>query len=145
MKIGIITFNSAHNYGAVLQVWALQKKLHDEGHQVEVINYRPSVIDRVYQIFEPKRISGNELVNRGCHKLQFIKAKMTNSSKAKRYKKFEKFIREVLPSTKPYHSYEALKNAEFDYDLMITGSDQVWNGNITKGINGAYFLALGDE
>ena len=145
MKIGIITFNSAHNYGAVLQVWALQKKLHDEGHQVEVINYRPSVIDRVYQIFEPKRISGNELVNRGCHKLQFIKAKMTNSSKAKRYKKFEKFIREVLPSTKPYHSYEALKNAEFDYDLMITGSDQVWNGNITKGINGAYFLAFGDE
>lgn len=145
MKIGIITFNSAHNYGAVLQVWALQKKLHDEGHQVEVINYRPSVIDRVYQIFEPKKISGNELVNRGCHKLQFIKARMTNASKAKRYKKFERFIREVLPSTRPYHSYEALKNAQFDYDLLITGSDQVWNGNITKGINGAYFLAFGDE
>lgn len=145
MKIGIITFNSAHNYGAVLQVWALQKKLHDEGHQVEVINYRPSVIDRVYQIFEPKKLGGNELVNRGCHKLQFIKARMTNASKAKRYKKFERFIREVLPSTRPYHSYEALKNAQFDYDLMITGSDQVWNGNITKGINGAYFLAFGDE
>ena len=30
MKIGIITFNSAHNYGAVLQVWALQEKLKRE-------------------------------------------------------------------------------------------------------------------
>lgn len=144
MKIGIITFNSAHNYGAVLQVWALQERLREEGHQVEVINYRPDAIDKVYQIFVPKRISGNDLVNRGCHKLQFMKAKLINGEKAKRYKKFEKFIREELPTTKPYHTYEALKHASFDYDMMITGSDQVWNGNITKGINGAYFLGFGD-
>ena len=38
MKIGIITFNSAHNYGAVLQVWALQEKLKSEGYIIEAID-----------------------------------------------------------------------------------------------------------
>ncbi len=145
MKIGIITFNSAHNYGAVLQVWALQEKLKNEGHQVEVINYRIPAIDNLYQVYVPRWISNNSMVNRVCHKLQYMKARVRTPEKSKRYKKFEKFIREVLPSTRPYHSYEALRNAQFDYDLLITGSDQVWNGNITRGISGAYFLAFGDE
>lgn len=145
MKIGIITFNSAHNYGAVLQVWALQEKLKSEGHEVEVINYRNPAVDKLYQVFVPKRIFENALLNRGCHKLQYIKAKIKDSSKAKRYKKFEAFIRDVLPSTKPYHTLKALRNAEFDYDIMITGSDQVWNGSLSGGINGAYFLDFGDK
>lgn len=145
MKIGIITFNSAHNYGAVLQVWALQEKLKSEGHQVEVINYRIPAIDNLYQVYVPRWISGNSMVNRACHKLQYMKARVRVPEKAVRYKKFEDFINDVLPTTVPYHSYEALKNATFDYDILITGSDQVWNGNITRGINGAYFLAFGDE
>ncbi len=145
MKVGIITFNSAHNYGAVLQVWALQEKLKSEGHQVEVINYRIPAIDNLYQVYVPRWISGNSMVNRACHKLQYMKARVRIPEKSKRYKKFENFINNVLPTTVPYHSYEALKNAKFDYDLMITGSDQVWNGNITRGISGAYFLAFGDE
>jgi len=145
MKVGIITFNSAHNYGAVLQVWALQEKLKSEGHQVEVINYRIPAIDNLYQVYVPRWISKNSMVNRVCHKLQYMKARVRIPEKSKRYKKFENFINHVLPTTVPYHNYEALKNAKFDYDLLITGSDQVWNGNITRGISGAYFLAFGDE
>ena len=116
MKIGIITFNSAHNYGAVLQVWALQEKLKNEGHQMEVINYRIPAIDNLYQVYVPRWISNNSMVNRVCHKLQYMKARVRTPEKSKRYKKFEKFIREVLPSTRPYHSYEALRNAQFDYE-----------------------------
>lgn len=145
MKIGIITFNSAHNYGAVLQVWALQEKLKNEGHKVEVINYRIPAIDNLYQVYVPRWISKNSMVNRVCHKLQYMKARVRIPEKSKRYKKFEDFINNVLPTTRPYHSYESLRYAQFDYDLLITGSDQVWNGNITRGISGAYFLAFGDE
>ena len=92
MKIGIITFNSAHNYGAVLQVWALQEKLKSEGHQVEVINYRIPAIDNLYQVYVPRWISGNSMVNRACHKLQYMKARVRIPAKAVRYKKFENFI-----------------------------------------------------
>ena len=38
MKIGIITFHTANNYGAVLQCYALSEILKGKGYQVELIN-----------------------------------------------------------------------------------------------------------
>ena len=45
MKIGILTFHWATNYGAVLQCYALQTYLESLGHKVNVINYKPSFFD----------------------------------------------------------------------------------------------------
>ncbi|THC83060.1 hypothetical protein E7X23_22975 [Bacteroides fragilis] len=42
MKIGILTFHDAHNYGAMLQCYALQQFLFKKGYNVEVIDYRPA-------------------------------------------------------------------------------------------------------
>ena len=39
MKIGILTFHYAHNYGAMLQAYALSMKLRSLGHCVEIIDY----------------------------------------------------------------------------------------------------------
>ena len=104
MKIGIITFNSAHNYGAVLQVWALQEKLKSKGHDVEVINYRIPSIDNLYRVYAPKKVCRFQFVNNGIHQLQWIHAWLNNSHKAVRYKKFEHFINNVLPTTITFHS-----------------------------------------
>ena len=145
MKIGIITFNSAHNYGAVLQVWALQEKLKCKGHKVEVINYRIPSIDNLYRVYVPKRICKVSWVNKGIHQLQWIHAWMNDRYKAVRYKKFEYFINHVLPTTKPYYSYDELLKANMNYDILITGSDQVWNGKYTRGLSAAYFLSFGKE
>lgn len=41
MKIGIITFHAAHNYGSMLQAYALQTFLERQGHTVEIVNFRP--------------------------------------------------------------------------------------------------------
>ena len=40
MKIGILTFHGAHNYGSVLQAYALSTWLKDQGHDVQIINLR---------------------------------------------------------------------------------------------------------
>lgn len=45
MKIGILTFHWATNYGAVLQCYALQIYLEAMGHEVHVINYKPRLYD----------------------------------------------------------------------------------------------------
>lgn len=37
-KVGILTFQRASNYGAALQMYALQKKIRDLGHDAEVID-----------------------------------------------------------------------------------------------------------
>ena len=38
MKIGIITFHRANNFGAVLQCYALQETLRHLGYEAEVID-----------------------------------------------------------------------------------------------------------
>ena len=41
MKIGLITYNRAHSYGAVLQCYATNKKLQDLEVEFETIDYNP--------------------------------------------------------------------------------------------------------
>ena len=60
MKIGILTFHNALNYGAVLQCYALQHYLQEKGHDVEVIDYRIPFIEEQKQFF-----SKTELRRRG--------------------------------------------------------------------------------
>ena len=39
MKIALLTFHNAYNYGAALQAYSLQKYLSEQGYEVEYINY----------------------------------------------------------------------------------------------------------
>lgn len=50
MKTGVVTFHSAHNYGATLQAWALQKAIKKLGVTPCIVNYHPEVIDRLYTV-----------------------------------------------------------------------------------------------
>lgn len=51
MKIGILTFHRAINYGAVLQAYALQRHLENQNVEVDVIDYRSEVIEESYRLF----------------------------------------------------------------------------------------------
>lgn len=151
MKIGIITFQSAHNYGAVLQAWALQEYLKQQGHEVEIVNLRLPVIDKVYRLtYKTKtEICGNKFVNRlvneAYYQLRATYSCHKNPGKREKYQKFERFINYELPVTKAFYSYQELVNADLHYDAMIAGSDQIWNASMMKGINPAYFLQFGNK
>lgn len=142
MKVGIMTINSAHNYGCMLQAWALQEYIEKQGINAEIINYRLPVIDRLYQ---PINVNKKLAKVKDKKKLR-VKFYLKFSEKGKRasikYKKFEHFIANELHTTRPFTSYEELKESGIgnEYDMLITGSDQVWNGSITGGLNKAYFL-----
>ena len=45
MKIGILTFHWATNYGAILQAYCLQEYLTSQGHDVTIVNYKPKQYD----------------------------------------------------------------------------------------------------
>ncbi|SFR56876.1 polysaccharide pyruvyl transferase family protein [Anaeromicropila populeti] len=144
MKIGIVTFNSAHNYGAVLQAWALQEYLKSEGHSPSIINYRIFDIDKLYRLYKPKNPYKKPVLNDLVHRAQEFKARLRDKNKYKKYKKFEHFINHTLYTTNPVKNYGQLLKEEFDYDVMIAGSDQIWNGVFTK-MNPGYFLAFGND
>lgn len=151
MKIGIITFHSAHNYGAVLQAWSLQEYLKQQGHIVEVINLRLPVIDKLYRLtYRTKRqICSlqvvNEMVNALYYKVRCASYRLSDPAKSEKYRKFERFINKELPLTEEYTNSKALRQAHLKYDALIAGSDQIWNGNMMKGIDPAYFLEFANK
>ena len=144
MKAGIVTFNSAHNYGAVLQVFAMQEYLKSLGLEVDVINYRPKEIDNVYKLYNVKR-KGPKLV-RGLRKVKkFFSMNINQKWKVEKSKNFEYFINNVLHTTKPYKTLPEIQKDFLQYDVLIAGSDQIWNTEITKGFKPAYFLEFGNK
>ena len=116
MKIGIITFHWAANYGAVLQGYALQEKLTKKGNKVSIINYYP------------KRFKKNYLNALLTKHIRQIPARIREIEKEKNIAPFRK---RYLNMTKYYSSSEKLKNAEFLFDAYICGSDQIWNESFT--------------
>lgn len=50
-KIGILTFQHAVNYGAALQMYALQKTVKNLGAEAEIIDYECPCIAEVYEAF----------------------------------------------------------------------------------------------
>ena len=144
MKAGIITFNSAHNYGAVLQAYAMQEYLKSLGLEVEVINFRPKEIDNVYKLYSIKR-KGNKIV-RGLKKLKkMVLVNVSQRWKIDKSKNFEYFINNVLNTTKAYNTLPELQKDFPQYDILIAGSDQIWNTELTKGFKPVYFLEFGNK
>lgn len=144
MKAGIVTFNSAHNYGAVLQVYAMQEYLKSLGIDVDVINYRPKEIDNVYKLYNVRR--KDPRIIRGIKKVKKIaKVNLFERWRLEKRKNFEDFIKNVLHTTKPYKTLKDIQQDFLQYDILIAGSDQIWNTDLTKGFKPAYFLEFGNK
>lgn len=119
-KVGILTFHSADNYGSVLQTFALQKFLELEyGIASEVIDYIPKGQEQLYRLFvpvkTPKNIIGNLLKIPLFHLFE------------KRRKSFQSFRCRLRISEKLYQTEDDFTTISDKYDMIIVGSDQVWN------------------
>lgn len=134
MKIGIVTFHASHNYGSMLQAWALQMFLTKQGHEVEFINYRSSYQKKMYfKAFE----WGNMNAWKSSLKRLFLYPSSFEGLNKKWYL-FETFLQNELHHTKEYNTIEQLYQAKLDYELVIVGSDQIWNTD-TRECTEAYF------
>ncbi|WMJ89817.1 polysaccharide pyruvyl transferase family protein [Anaerocolumna sp. MB42-C2] len=132
MKAGVITFHSAHNFGATLQTWALQKVLKNYKIETSVINYHPSIIDDLYN-----PLKGKYGLDR---KIAKLKLRYKNPRSLQRYHNYTSFIKKNLNLLGDFTTYEELKAADLGLDAYIVGSDQVWNSEHIGGFDPAYFL-----
>ena len=122
MKIDIITIHCMHNPGSVFQAYALQKYLSNK-YDTTIIDYRPDYL----------------FTENSYWKLAFKKIVFRKDYKSRSHK-FESFITREMKLSKCYKSYAELKNANFDADVYMTGSDQLWNSDYQCGNDGAYYL-----
>lgn len=136
MKIGIITFHRAENFGAVMQCYALQTYLLQQGHDVQVIDYRYKKIERGYHVFNPSLIFA-EKGNKISQIRNYLGRLKTWRKRIYKKRQYSDFRKKYLQQTAPSHT---IKKYEKDFEAIIVGSDQVWNTILTGGIDSAYFL-----
>lgn len=129
MKTAILTFQFAHNYGALLQAYALKQYLKSHDLEGEIAPYYPDWAQSEYAISPfAKGISFRRRVRLAS---QYWKRKGQSEV-------FDKFISEELDAGDTFSSELELKKWLETHECVICGSDQIWNNNIT-GNGGAYF------
>lgn len=134
MKIGILTFHNAINYGAVLQCYSLQEVLRVRGHEVDVIDYRNSFVEDYAKLipFVPM-LEEKGLFNKAKFLLKNIKL---YRKKCIIRKVFDSFVNNRLNLSCRISSLSDLSDK---YDCIVFGSDQIWNPKICGGFDIAYY------
>lgn len=130
MKIGILTFHRAYNYGAVLQCYALQETLKAKGHDVFVIDYRQPAIEKNRKLFDIKYFYRNK-----SHIGNIIRYLFNIPRTRNEHKRIDCFVKKYLSLTVPCHEYDIPKG----FDAYIIGSDQLWNFDHTAGMDNVYW------
>ncbi len=121
MRIGILTFHRSENYGSVLQAYSLCRALNklNPENEIEIIDYSNEHQRELYSVFlrnnSPKNIAKN------------ARSLLNISQLSKRSSGFDDFINLLPLSSEKFESDGELKNHKSEYDLVICGSDQIWN------------------
>ena len=132
MKIGIITFHRVLNYGAVLQTYALQRCIKKLGYECVVIDYHKLEFEEEYRNLKIKKLGLRDIY----HTLKCWMVK-------KKDKAFLDFIAQNLQLSVACVTERELKLAVEDCDILLTGSDQVFN-YITTHDDWHYYLDFVD-
>lgn len=140
MRIGILTFHFAHNYGAMLQSYALTKFLNKNSSlNAELIDYRlPFIYDAyerksLYKTYLWYRSNGESLI-KSLIKTPYKYHNERNKSVS--WGRFESFLEKDLTKSPRIFKKEQINNK---YDIIICGSDQIWNTELTGGFIDLYF------
>lgn len=128
MKIGIMTYHRSINYGAVMQSFALSRRLSEiKNVEVEIIDYMSLKMDIYYKLFTlyrgrngfwhfRERFEMYHAFRRGINQLPLSKGRLVTDNASK----FYRYIQDR-------------------YDIIIVGSDAVWNYE-KRGLPNPYFL-----
>ena len=131
-SIGIMTFLHNNNYGSSLQAYALQRVIREMGFEAEHLDYRPDQMEKIRNLM----MSGNspKLILEGIRKRSVQAGQAGARAKNRAIPEF--YAREMKLSP-PCRNRRELRKVSEKYDLLLCGSDQIWN---PVWLNPAYFL-----
>jgi hypothetical protein len=136
MKVGIITIHNHHNYGAVLQAYALNRTVRHLGHQCQTIDC--DMDPESGRVFRWTRYPGAMIPN------LYI---ALNKNACKRHdRRFRDFGQQHIPRTEiKYDTLEQMIDSPPRFEAYITGSDQVWRPSLLeRKIGEAFHLSFAD-
>lgn len=141
MKIHTITSHDVYNYGASLQAYALMRYLQDTGNEVSIIDYKPDYSKARYNFWyiSPQyRWRKNPLL-RFCACLVLAPKRFYTY---RRKKAFDTFKSKYFHLTQRFSTLAELEQAQWDAQMFITGSDQIWNTDHENGKDPANYLSF---
>ncbi|MDD3615294.1 MAG: polysaccharide pyruvyl transferase family protein [Lachnospiraceae bacterium] len=127
-KIGIITFHNSYNCGSMMESYAIQTVIQRLGYEVEIINFSSKGQQEIYSV----RFKNNSIKNILKNIILLPHEKRIKNNN----RQYEEFKNKYFNLSKEYHqSSEIIEK----YDIVIAGSDQIWNITIDD-YDDAYFL-----
>lgn len=146
--VGILTFQWADNYGGLLQCYALQRYLDERDCDTQVINYWPdhALSNRatslglcsVFKQFgiipkiNVRQLTKNILLGR----VLSTKVKTENMDRFR-----NTYVLKHVAGEKVYINRNQLEPDMGKFNVLLCGSDQIWNPNLTGGdFDPCYFL-----
>lgn len=121
MRVGIVTFQHANNYGALLQAYALQRSVKQLNQQCDIITYESGYIEAPYSFSQLKRKGFKAwvvgIIGYVCY--------LPRKKKCNAFRKNMTYSRKV--------NRKDVSDLNDEYDIFIAGSDQVWNYKLTGG------------
>lgn len=122
MKVGILTYHRAENYGALLQAYAMMTYLRSLGHDVLFVDYWPQYHDDYFKLFPWSQIKKRKHIKK---LLFFLKLVIWIRPRYVRKKNLTRFMYEHLGLSE-YPVYNESSGHTERFDAVVYGSDQIW-------------------
>ena len=132
MKIGILTYHRAENYGALLQAYAMRTYLQQLGHEVEFVDYWPKYHSDYFKIFSLDDFWKSSLKGKVARLGRLV---LVGHKLRRRKRVMLQFIHEQLGLPVQPRLEDRTAVSEL-YDAVIYGSDQIWR---KQGLGGVGF------
>lgn len=146
MKIGILTLPFSHNYGNILQAYALQHVLEKLGHDVVFI-FRAHNQSKWHTL-----INLYYFIRFNIASLYYNHTFISLSSFKSRKRIFEQKNQQIISTLIPHHSPTLTTNKELQKwwithkkDAVIVGSDQIWRPKYAREIENYYLDFVKDD
>ena len=138
-KVGIVTILDVANFGSMLQAYALATVMERMGLEVEFINYWRTDYTTSHKVctFLKDRSLGNILK-------RVIFAFLALFFYVPIRKRVRSFVTRKFTFTRSYHSIDELLKHPPVFDIVVSGSDQIWNSVYNNGIDRTFYLDFAD-
>lgn len=131
MKIAIMTQPLGHNYGGIMQAYALQKVLIDLGHNPTIVNRQKDERNIIYRFALKLKAKAKQVAN---HSYSVV---FTNREREYILSNMNFFISKNISRSEPIKSNKMLIKhfRNENYDAVVVGSDQVWRPKYAANIS----------
>ncbi|GIB57969.1 polysaccharide pyruvyl transferase family protein [Vibrio cholerae] len=139
MRIAILTQPLHNNYGGLLQAFALQQYLKEQGNEVMTVDF---LWNHKLRYFGIKSILGNILRKYILRRKIISIFPISNEQKRRIGQHTNRFTAEYIRTTQKIYSVDEISYIKnYQFDAYVVGSDQVWRPAYSPGMP-AFFLSF---